>query len=54
MKHLKKLTLAVAAATMLVAPAFGQSVQGVSDTEILIGSNNDLRWSCFKIRATGV
>ncbi|MEE9314605.1 MAG: ABC transporter substrate-binding protein [Rhizobiaceae bacterium] len=45
MKLLKKLTLAVAASSMLCASAFADGhskAQGVSDTEILIGSNNDL------------
>ena len=40
MKLLKKLTLAAAAATMMTGSALAE--QGVTDTEILIGSNNDL------------
>ncbi|MFD0915801.1 ABC transporter substrate-binding protein [Pseudahrensia aquimaris] len=40
MKMLKKLALAAAATSMLAMPAHAE--QGVTDTEILIGSNNDL------------
>ena len=40
MKLLKKLTMAVAATSMLAGAAWAD--QGVTDTEVLIGSNNDL------------
>ena len=40
MKLMKNLALAVAATSMLTAGAMAQ--QGVTDTEVLIGSNNDL------------
>lgn len=45
MKLLKKLTLAAAATSMLMSSAYADGhakMQGVTDTEILIGSNNDL------------
>ena len=45
MKIIKKLALAAAATSMLAGSAFAAShanTQGVTDTEILIGSNNDL------------
>ena len=45
MNYLKKLALAAAATSMLGASAFADGhakMQGVTDTEILIGSNNDL------------
>ena len=45
MKLFKKLALAAAATSMLASSAFADGhakMQGVTDTEILIGSNNDL------------
>ena len=40
MKLIKKLALAVAASSMIAGSAYAE--QGVTDTEVLVGSNNDL------------
>ncbi|MEM9733439.1 MAG: ABC transporter substrate-binding protein [Pseudomonadota bacterium] len=42
MKIFKKLALAAAVTSMLAAPAAKANMQGVTDTEVLVGSNNDL------------